>query len=320
MTRADDPLNDLASLASSCVAVTGATGFLGGHVVNQLRGTGATIVAIVERGRQESRHSPAPEIETEYFDDARELASVVRRVAPDYVIHLHAVITTARNRAALEQTLAGNLLPSLDLMFACMDMGVKRLILMGSGEEFAPVTGRFDDSSNANPPSPYGASKAATTCYAKMFWNAFQLPVIVLRPSVVYGPYQAPRMLVPQVMHALKRREPIAVTAGIQTRDFIHVDDVARGILHALVVPDAVGRSWNLGTGEVVRVKDCLERIEAIAGIHGLIQYGALPYKQGEIFTYEPVVEETFAALHWRPCISLDEGLASTWAALVNRL
>lgn len=316
MAGADEGSRDIPDLGSRTVAVTGATGFLGGHVMRALRGTGARVVGIVDRARSTSRNPEVAAMEKVYFDEPREIASIVRELAPEYVIHLHAVITTARDAGALERTVAGNLIPSLDLMFACMELGIERLILLGSGEEFAPVTGRFDDTSNANPPSPYGASKAATTCYAKMFWNAFRLPVIVLRPSVIYGPYQAPRMLVPQVMHALRKREPIAVTAGIQTRDFIHVEDVARGIVRALTVADIVGRSWNLGTGEVVRVKDCLERIEAISGVRGLIQYGALPYKTGEIFTYEPVVKETFAALNWRPRISLDEGLASTWAAL----
>jgi nucleoside-diphosphate-sugar epimerase len=123
-------------------------------------------------------------------------------------------------------------------------------------------------------------------------------------------------MLIPQVMHALNEGREIAVTEGRQTRDFIHVEDVARGIVAALVAPDIDGHSYNLASGEVVTVKDCLSRIEAITGRSGLIRYGSIPYKSGEIFSYEPVAEKTYAALDWRPCISLDEGLASTWAAL----
>jgi nucleoside-diphosphate-sugar epimerase len=316
VTQIDRKIGLLPDLRSQRVTVTGATGFLGGHVLRQLKATNATVIAVNDRHRAISRHAVNPDVETVWFDQPDELARIVRSTLPNYVIHLHAAITTARDQPALEQTVRVNLLPSVALMIACNEMKLKRLILMGSGEEFGLVTGRFDDHSNANPPSPYGASKAAVTCYAKMFSNAFQLPVVVLRPSVIYGPYQAPRMLIPQVMHSLLAGKEIAVTAGMQTRDFIHVDDVARGIVSALTVSGIDGRSWNLGSGEVVTVKDCLSRIEAITGLSGLIRYGAIPYKAGETFTYEPLVNETYVAFGWRPCISLDDGLASTWAVL----
>jgi UDP-glucose 4-epimerase len=316
VTGKDREFKLLPNLRSQRVAVTGATGFLGGHVVRQLKEANAEVIAVNDRHRTVSRHTANCNVETVWFDDPTKLAPAVKSTLPDYVIHLHAAITTARDQAALEQTVQTNLLPSVALMMACMEMKLKRLILMGSGEEFGLVTGRFDDRSNANPPSPYGASKAAVTCYAKMFSNAFQLPVVVLRPSVIYGPCQAPRMLIPQVMHSLLAGKEIAVTAGMQTRDFIHVDDVARGIVSALTVSGIDGRSWNLGSGEVVTVKHCLSRIEAITGCSGLVRYGAIPYKKGETFAYEPLVEETYAAFGWKPSISLDEGLASTWTAL----
>jgi len=303
-------------LSSQRVAVTGATGFLGGHVLKQLQAAGAAVVAVVDRNRG-SRHGSLP-VETLSFDRPDQMVATVRAARPDYVIHLHAVVTTERSAAAVQRTIESNLLPSLDLMVACDEMKVKRLVLMGSGEEFGPVTGPFDEYTIADPPSPYGASKAAVSGYAKMFHRAFNLPVVVLRPSVVYGPFQAPRMLVPQVMHALREGREIAVTEGRQTRDFIYVEDVARGILSALTAPEIDGHSYNLASGEVVTVKECLARIEAISGRTGLIRYGAIPYKTGEIFSYEPVAERTYAALDWRPRFSLDQGLQNTWAALIQ--
>jgi UDP-glucose 4-epimerase len=305
-------------LSAKRVVVTGATGFLGGHLLKQLPATGATVIAVVDRNRVSRHDAPTQSIETLFFDRPQQLVATVRSARPDYVIHLHAIVTTERNAAAVENTLQANLLPSLELMVACDRMKVQRLILMGSGEEFGPVTGPFDDYTIADPPSPYGASKAAVTGYAKMFHRAFHLPVVVLRPSVVYGPFQAPRMLVPQVMHALREGREIAVTEGKQTRDFIYVEDVARGIVSALTAEGIDGHSYNLASGEVVTVKDCLSRIEAISGRSGLIRYGVVPYKTGEIFSYQPVAQKTYVDLHWRPRISLDQGLAATWAALIE--
>jgi nucleoside-diphosphate-sugar epimerase len=303
-------------LSAKRVAVTGAGGFLGGYVVTQLQRTGAVVVAVVDRNRGSRHDALTGPIDLITFDRPDQIVSAVQAAKPDYVIHLHAVVTTERTARSVKSTLESNLMPSLDLMTACGEMNLQRLILMGTGEEFGPVTGPFDDHTIADPPSPYGASKAAVTGYAKMFHNAFGLPVVVLRPSVVYGPGQGPRMLIPQVMHALAAGREIDVTEGRQTRDFIYAEDVARGILCALVAKGIDGHSYNLASGEVVTVADCLHRIESITGYTGLIRYGKLPYKPGEIFSYEPVPEKTRAALNWRSLVSLDEGLAKTWAAL----
>jgi UDP-glucose 4-epimerase len=306
-----------ADLSGKRVAVTGATGFLGGHVLDELLTAGATVIGVADHSRVARRpEHPARSIETLWFDQPDQLAESVRSANPDYVVHLHAAVTTNRSAAAVRSTLETNLLPSLDLMTACAEMQVKRLILLGSGEEFGPVTGPFDENTAPDPSSPYGASKAAVTAYARMFHRAFQLPVVVLRPSVVYGPFQAPRMLIPQVLQSLFEGKEVAVTEGRQTRDFIHVQDVAKGIVRALVSEGVDGRSFNLASGEVVTVRDCLERIERITGRYGHIRYGALPYKTGEIFSYEPIAERTFSVLNWRPAISLEEGLAKTWESV----
>ena len=301
-------------LSGKRVVVTGATGFLGGYVLDELLSAGATVIAVADRSRVARRpEHPARSIETLWFDRPDQLAESVQSANPDYVVHLHAVVTTDRSAAAVRSTLETNLLPSLDLMTACAEMQVKRLILLGSGEEFGPVTGPFDENTAPDPASPYGASKAAITAYARMFHRAFHLPVVVLRPSVVYGPFQGPRMLIPQVLQSLFEGKEVSVTEGRQTRDFIHAKDVAKGVVRALVGEGVEGRSFNLASGEVVTVRDCLERIERITGRQGLIRYGALPYKKGEIFSYEPIAERTFAALNWRPALSLEEGLTETW-------
>ncbi len=300
------------------VAVTGATGFIGTHLVDHLRAAGAHVTAIVARARASSRDGHTDADATIFFDTPADLPVAVCAAAPEFVVHLHAAVSSARSATAIPEMVEHNLLPSIALMSAALDMNLQRLILIGSGEEFGPRTGLFNDETAPNPVSPYGASKAAVTAFARMYANAFALPVTVLRPSVVYGPGQAPRMLIPQVMQALREGREVPTTAGEQTRDFIHVDDLARGILAALTAPASGkidGRAWNLGTGEIVTVRDTLARIERLTGTSGLIRYGALPYRTGELFRYEPEVASTFEALLWCPTLTLDEGLRQTWAS-----
>jgi UDP-glucose 4-epimerase len=120
------------------VVVTGATGFLGGHVLKQLQRSNATVIAVADRTRsKQDRQHPATSVETIWFDQSEGLAASVKSAKPDYVVHLHAAVTTNRSLAAVRSTVETNLLPSLDLMSTCLEMPLKRLILIGSGEEFS---------------------------------------------------------------------------------------------------------------------------------------------------------------------------------------
>jgi UDP-glucose 4-epimerase len=229
------------------------------------------------------------------------------------VIHLGAFVSTARSMHALEETVRENLLPTISLLRAAAEAKVARVILMGSCEEYSGRTAPFDTALATDPSSPYGASKAAATAYARMFSNAFGLSTVVLRPSVVYGPGQSERMLISQVMKAIAEERTVEVTEGGQTRDFIYVEDVVTAIIRSLTVPSTDGDVWNVGSGEIVTVRECLERIERITGRVGLIEYGKRAYSENEIFQYELKLDGTFAAFDWKPTVTLDEGLHKTW-------
>jgi nucleoside-diphosphate-sugar epimerase len=114
-------------------------------------------------------------------------------------------------------------------------------------------------------------------------------------------------------MKAILENRTIGVTEGKQTRDFIYVEDVVLAIIQSLTVPGIEGGIWNIGSGEVVTVRDCLERIERITGRTGLIEYGKRPYNESEIFQYELKVQEAYNAFNWKPSLTLDTGLSKTW-------
>jgi hypothetical protein len=114
LSNPENPLRQI-DLGSQRVAVTGATGFFGGHALDQLRAANANVIGIVDRKRASSRHGARLEpAETIWFDHPKQIAAAVRAAAPDYVIHLHAVVTTERTAAAVARTLEENLLASLD--------------------------------------------------------------------------------------------------------------------------------------------------------------------------------------------------------------
>jgi nucleoside-diphosphate-sugar epimerase len=290
------------------------------HLLRGLNAAGAEIIAIAEAGRRVERLDGLPfPVERILLEDVSHIGDAIRQAKAHYVIHLSAFVSTARSFDALEETLRRNLLPTVALLTAAAETQASRVILLGSCEEYSQKTTPFDTALAPDPSSPYGASKAAATAYARMFSTAFRLPTVVLRPSVVYGPGQSDRMLISQVMKALSENRTVDVSGGAQTRDFIYVDDVVNAIVRSLIVPGIEGDVWNIGSGEVVAVRDCLERIERITGRSGLILYGKRPYSESEIFHYEPKVQGTYAAFDWKPSVMLEEGLRKTWEFFRDR-
>ena len=291
------------------------------HLLRGLHDAGAEIVAIVVAGRPTTKLLTLPfSVELIVVDDPAKIGEGIRQAAAPLVIHLNAHVSTERSMQALQLSVQWNLLSTISLLTACAEIGTKRVVLMGSCEEYGKEIHPFDPTLAADPSSPYGASKAAITAYARMFTTSFHLPTVVLRPSVVYGPEQSPRMLISQVMLALALGRTIDVTEGKQTRDFVYVSDVVDAILLSLVTPGIEGEVLNAGSNEIVTVRECLERIEAISGRTGLIEYGKRPYVDREIFHYELINEPTYKALSWRPAVSLDEGLRRTWESMRRKI
>lgn len=307
-------------LSSQRIAVTGAGGFTGLHLLHKLHAAGAEIVAVVVASRPTAGLDGLPfPVERIVVEDVRTMGDAIRQAAPKYVVHLNAFVSTDRGIETIDKTMQWNVVSTISLLTACTEVGVERVILMGSCDEYGQKHCPFDPSLTLDPSSPYGASKAAATAYARMFYGSFKLPTVVLRPSVVYGPGQSPRQLISMVLKALAEDRVIAVTEGRQTRDFVYVDDVVDVIMLSLTAPNIAGGAFNIGSGEVVTVRHCLERIESITGRTGLIHYGGRPYAESERFHYEPMLDETYQTFGWRPTVMLEEGLRRTWQSILSK-
>jgi nucleoside-diphosphate-sugar epimerase len=120
-------------------------------------------------------------------------------------------------------------------------------------------------------------------------------------------------MLIAQVMAALAAGEAVDVTEGQQTRDFLYVADLVAAIVAALTEPGAAGAVLDVGSGEAVTVRECLERIERLTGRSGLVRYGARAYSERETFHYAVDPVPAREALGWEAKVGLDEGLKRVW-------
>jgi UDP-glucose 4-epimerase len=284
------------------VAVTGAAGFIGSALRRRLAEAGA-IVHAVSRGPQRSAS------ETWWQLDPREpsaLDELVRTVQPDVLFHLAGETSAARELDLVQPTFAANAAATVNVLTAVAAHSPStRVVTAGSLEE--PAAG-----SGATASSPYALSKATATAYGVLLHELYATRVVHLRVFMVYGPGQtAVGKLVPYVTLALLKGGPALLSSGHRLVDWIYVDDVAAAFLAAgRVGPEADGRSFDVGSGELVSVRAVAERIAAIVGA-GEIRLGERPDRPRE---EEPVADPEPAAsvLGWRAETPLDEGLRRT--------
>jgi nucleoside-diphosphate-sugar epimerase len=145
-----------------------------------------------------------------------------------------------------------------------------------------------------------------------MYWRAYGLPVITVRPFQVYGPGQPKHTLIPAAIRKGLVGQDFSMTPGEQERDFIYVDDVVEGMVAAAVAPGINGHSFDLGTGRIYSVYQVVERVWAMTGAQGRVLRGELPYRPGEVKHLVADADRTAQLTGWRAQVGLEEGLRET--------
>ncbi|HEV8562337.1 MAG TPA: NAD-dependent epimerase/dehydratase family protein [Actinophytocola sp.] len=286
------------------VLVTGATGFIGSHLVGRLTELGAEVHA-VSRRPVETAAGPVWHITD--LTDAGATAELVRTITPDVVFHLASAVTGARDVTLVRPVLDANLSSVVNLLTAAtVCPNGTRVVLAGSVEETRGA--------EATPASPYAAAKSAATGYARMFYQLWDVPVTVLRVAMVYGPAQPDtRKLVPYTTLALLRGEDPELSSGTRLVDWVYVDDVVDAFLAAAVSGQAAGQVLDIGSGTQVSIRDTIELLARIVGGTGKPRFGAVadrPLDHAQVADPGPAGE----VLGWRPSTSLADGLRRTVA------
>jgi len=291
----------LALLAGRKVAITGASGFIGSCLIDLLRPIGAEVHGVSRRARE-----PVAGVARWWQADTRDLAAVRRlleELRPEVVFDLASYVGGGRELALVPETLHSNLVGTVNLLVAATEVGVGRIVVAGSTEE--------PDASDAAPvPAfPYAAAKWAASGYARMCHALYGTPVAIARLAMIYGPRQRDlRKLVPYVAVSLLRREAPRLSSGVRQADWTLGDDCVEGLALAAVVPAAVGRTVELGTGRLTSVRDVALEIAAIVGNGVEPEFGALADRAQEQ-DHRAYADVTEQVLGWRAKTPLSEGL-----------
>ena len=299
------------------VLVTGANGFIGSHLSRYLVNLNAEVHVFIRDGSNRFRLCDIEDRITVWRGDITHYSSLYNCLdgaRPKVIFHLAAARDVTRDIRLLDSMFNINLTGTINLFRAVQETGLSlsALVNTGSSEEYGNGQVPFVESQREMPVSPYSASKVAATHVGQMLYRTSGLPVVTLRPFLVYGPGQGTDMFIPSLIRHCLEKKDFRMTAGDQTRDLIYVDDVVDAYVRTAVSRQAVGEVINVGSGIEYRIRDVAEKIVRNMESPVRLMIGVLQKRTGEAEHFFCNNDKAREILGWSPAVSLDKGLDRT--------
>ena len=306
------------------VLVTGAGGFIGAHLTRALAAAGAHVFALVRPGTEVWRlgaDEAAWSIVTADLIDAEATASVVRFARPSIVFHAAAVPGHFETPPARSIAQAATLMAASSLCRALTepDQSVQRLVHFGSSLEYGAATEPLSESRSLMPTTGRGLVKAEETLYLLQVARNTGLPLTVVRPFSVYGPWEGPSRFVPTLMRCILDGTELRLTKTGLRRDFVFVTDVVAAAMRAAFAPEAAGEIINVGTGRQTTNEEIVATAERVCDTSVRIAPAPFPQRLVDTDFWVADVRKAQGLLGWSARTGLDEGLRETYRWSVAR-
>jgi UDP-glucose 4-epimerase len=298
------------------ILVTGGAGFIGSHVVDAYVAAGHEVAVLdsLSTGREDNVN-PAARL---HRVDVRELAQVQDVMAsfrPEVVNHHAAQSEVPKSVADPGYDAQVNVVGGLNVLKASVDNGVRKVIFSSTGGALygEPDVVPADEDHPVRPLSPYGTSKVAFEQYLGTFDRTFGLRFTTLRYANIYGARQDFFAQEGRVVASFASRmiegKPVTIDGdGTQSRDMLHVGDVAIANLAALELGE--GRTYHISTGIPVTVNDLFRKLALLTEYRLEPRFG--PARQGDVYRIALDNSRAREELGWEPTIQLEEGLRLT--------
>lgn len=296
--------------------VTGAAGFVGSHLCEQLLAQGHTVIgldafipyyprALKEQNLDKLRQAPHF---TFHALDLRTADLSGALAGAETVFHVAAQAGLVRSWSEFDSYMTCNIQATQRLLEASVKQQVRHFINISTSS----VYGRFatgNEESPLAPISPYGITKLAAEQLCRAYAANFQLPVTVLRLYSVYGPRQRPDMGYNIFIRSLLNEELITIDGdGNDSRSNTYIHDCVQGILCAFANPEkSVGQTFNIGGGQEVTVNQVLEMLEELSGKKARITHG--PPRAGDQKRTVADISKAQQWLGYAPKTAVVEGL-----------
>jgi len=251
------------------ILVTGGLGFIGSNFVRHILASRkkAELINVDYMGPtsdpanlDSTRGIPGYKFVKGNIANSKLCRKVVRNA--DFIVNFAAETHVDRSIAGPNPFLESNVIGTFNLLDACRRTDIKKFVHISTDEVYGSIdSGSFDEESLLNPSSPYSATKAAADMIAKAWYATYQVPVVILRCTNNFGPYQNPEKFIPKAIIRVLRGMPIPLYGGgKQIRDWIYVEDFCTAIEHSLDRGQP-GEIYNISAGNELTNREVAQTI-----------------------------------------------------------
>ena len=307
------------SLTIRKIFITGATGFIGRHLVRLLTREGYS-VGVLARSPSSFAHEVGIQNISFFTGDIRsyeDLETAFTSFKPDAVIHLVTYYAVMHRADEIGVMLDTNVKGTINLLEAAKESKSVRLFInTGTCAVYEQKTHRLSEADNVKPQNLYAVTKLQAEEACSFYADAYNLPCVTLRLFPPYGPGDKERRLLPYVIGSLLNKTTPNLTTGKQEWDFVYVSDIVSGFLAAL-------RSYpfpekheiiNIGTGDPQSVRTVVEMIKSTMNSDTNLLWGSVEHRMNEVWYNSADISKAQKVLHWSPQVGMDEGLGKTVA------
>lgn len=295
--------------------ITGAAGFLGSALANQLAREGHQVRGLDDLSTGDPQAlSPDVHFTRGDVNDRPKLWTLLQDV--DCVYHLAARVSVPESVLYPREYNAVNVGGAVSLMEAMRDVGVRRVVLVSSGAIYGDQGEQpLRETMPPNPRSPYAVSKLAAEYYVNTIGDLWNIETVSLRVFNAYGPGQRLPASHPPVVpyflrQALRNGSLVVHGDGSQTRDYVYIDDAISGMMAASTAPGIDGLVINIGSGKETSVRDLVKAVLDVTGSQAEAIYN--PKTSGGVSRMCADLTLAAAKLGYRPSIPLAHGLRLT--------
>ena len=308
---------------SKKVMVTGADGFIGSHLTQQLIREGYDVTAFClynsfgQWGWLDTLSKEEKASMNVVLGDVRDPNGVrVAMKGQDTVFHLAALIAIPFSYHSPDTYVDTNVKGTLNILQAARDLDTRRVLVTSTSEVYG--TAQYVPIDEKNPyqgQSPYSATKIGADRIAESFYRSFETPVTIVRPFNTYGPRQSARAVIPTIItQLLSGQEEIKLGSLTPTRDFNYVKDTANGFVTIAKHDNTIGRELNIATEKEISIGDLanemIRQINPNARI--ICEEQRLRPEKSEVNRLLGTAKELNKLTGWKPNYTFEQGIAET--------
>jgi NAD dependent epimerase/dehydratase len=312
------------------VLVTGAGGFIGSHLVEELIRNGAEVSALIHynsRNHWGNLEQLSPQIKKEInvlagnVEDPFMLNKATK--GQNIVFHLAALIAIPYSYDAPLSYIRTNIEGTTNVMQACLSNNIERVIHTSTSEAYGTaIYTPIDEQHPLQAQSPYSASKISADKIAESYYLSFNLPVSTIRPFNTYGPRQSARAVIPTIISQAIKQPEIKLGDLTPVRDLTYVKDTVRGFMKIALSDESIGKVINVGNGKGISIEDLANLIIKLMGVNKPIVTDSerLRPEKSEVLKLVCDNSKAKTIIGWEPQYSIERGLKETIEYVTNKI